>query len=288
MEGGAPVIALSRLAPLAAEALTEFEAAPAANARNRWELASHRAPITAELDGPWLVMSAPLAGALLPREMLERNTSLPGLLKLTPPADGEAQLRAEIPLDEDSGPIIRGTRRGFSAAIAALAGEEVPGEDSGALLCASQDAIKRLCDEAGWASAPRGVNACSVELECPGTFLQAMIAPLGEGVRASVELARCDEPAAQSVAAIVALMLRAGAAVRMARPSLSGSEDRVIPVFEVNFPAAPTAAQLAHALSALSVAARLCAEEVAALRDPDVAGEFLALSKNTTRKETTP
>lgn len=272
------MIALSRLAPIAATALAECADAPVLPSRGRWDLVQHGAPIAAHLDGEWLVLTSPVAAAVAPRDLLAWNAALPGLVKFALSAEGAVQIRAEIPVDEDSGALIRATRGGFDAALAMLGGERlIP------VLADVQPDLARLCEEAGWKATPRGDAACVVELECPGAFHQATVAAHGAGVRAFVSLPKCDESVA-----IHLLLLTAGGAVRMARPTIESSEGRVNAAFEVSFPTVPAAAHLAHALAALSVACRLCAEELRALQDPDVAREFLALSETQTRKETTP
>jgi hypothetical protein len=252
---------------------------------SRWDLTLCETPVVARQDEPWLVMTAPVAGSFELSALPARNAGLPGLVKFALSADGEPEIRAEIPLDEEAAPLIREALRGFERAFALVRGGECeppPGEASPAV---SQDDLKRLCAEAGWACTPRGDNSCAVELECPGAFLQASLAPRGDGLRVSVQLASCDKSAADPVSALSILFLKTGAAVRMARPVFETNEGRVHARFEVTFSAVPSPAQLAHALSALSVAAQLCAEEAGALQEPDLVREFLAMSKTKTRKE---
>ena len=281
------MIALSRLVPIAAAALAEFSVVAQEPLHGRWDLIQRGTMIAVTIEDGWLVMIAPLTCAGEPRELLGKNAALPGHVKFALSPEGGLQLRAEIPLDEDAGPLIRKARDGFDAALAALAGEKCVPIANETPRPVSQDDLKRLCDDAGWIATPRGDDACVVELECPGAFHQATLVANGGGVRASVPLAKCDESAADSVAATGHFLLTAAGVVRMARPILEFSEGRVIPAFEVSFSAMPAAAHLAHALSALSVACQLCGEEAKALHDTNVAGEFLALSKTKPRKEKT-
>ena len=64
----------------------------------------------------------------------------------------------------------------------------------------------------------------------------------------------------------------------MARPVVVQSADGPVVRFEVKFASPPTATELTHALSALSVAVRLCGREIQVLRqDEMIAKEYLAL-----------
>ena len=251
---------------------------------SRWALTLRDTPIIAHHDAPWLVMTAPAQADVSPLALLGWNAALPGRVKFALSASGEPEIRAEIPIDEDAGPSIHEAWRGFEIALGLLGGGERQ-PPSGIVPAVSQDEIKRLCDEAEWPWTPRDDGSCAVELEYPGSFMQASLAPCGGGVRVSVPLERFAEPAAESVSALSVLLLSAGSAMRMVRPVCKTAEGKVSPRLEVVFSSVPAAAQIAHALSGLSVACQFCAEEVRALQDPNVAREFLALSKTKTRKE---
>jgi hypothetical protein len=281
------VIATSRYAPLLVEAFADILGKTDVQSATRWDLTLSGTPIIAQHDDSWLVMTAPATAAPALPTLLGWNASLPGRVKFALTENGDAQIRAEIPLDDDSEPLIHEAWHGFATALALLHGEASQLSPVATAVAVAQEELKRLCDEAEWPCTPRGDGSCAVELECPGAFLQASLTPHGDGVRVSVQIASCDELAVESVSALGVLFLKVGAAVRMARPVFETGEGKVLARFEVTFSAVPAAAHLAHALSALSVAAQFGAEEARVLQEPDVAREFLALSKTTTRKEET-
>lgn len=281
------MIAAYRHAPLVAATLTAMPGNVQELPASRWALRLGDTPVSARLDDAWLVLTAPAPAAVSPAAMLAWNAALPGRVKFALSENGEPHLRAEIPLDEDAEPLIREAWSGLEMALALLRGEPCqppPGETAPAV---SPDEIQRLCAEAGWPATPRNDGSCAVELECPGAFVQATLAPRGAGVRASVQLASLAASAAGSVAAAGLLLLTTGGVVRLARPVMETDGGKVLPRLEAAFSTSPTAAQLAHALAGLSVAWQLCAEEAGALQDPDLAREFLALSNTTKRKEKT-
>jgi hypothetical protein len=192
--------------------------------------------------------------------------------------NGERHLRAEIPIAEEPGgdALVREAWRGFEAAHAMLSGGD-PGMAQPAWEATSQADLKRLCDEAGWNSTPRGENAVAVELECRSAYFQASFAACDNGLRAAVDLAEGDAPGAEAAEATGLFLLAAASEVRMTRPAVDSIAGKATTRFEFVFPSAPRASRLAHAFSALSVACQVCAAEVKALRNPDVARDFLAL-----------
>ena len=278
------MIATARHTPVVSAAFAEILGRPQKSHGCQWDLVLRDTPIIAQHDAPWLVLTAPAPGDFGPLALLAWNGALPGWVKFALSASGELEIRAEIPIDEDAGPSIHEAWRGLETALALLGGGEsqLP---SGIAPAVSQAELKRLCDEAEWPCTPRDDGSCTVELEYPGSFMQASLAPRDCGVRVSVPLERFPESAAESVSALGILLLSAGSAMRMVRPACETADGKVSPRLEVVFSSVPAAAQLAHALSSLSVACQFCAEEVKALQDPNVAREFLALSKTKTRKE---
>jgi hypothetical protein len=88
---------------------------------------------------------------------------------------------------------------------------------------------------------------------------------------------RAEDLSETSRRALSLFMLRAGALVRLARPSVEEMENQVAARFEVRFTTMPTAIELAHAFSSLSVACAMSAREAAALRDNAVAQHYLAM-----------
>ena len=278
------MIATSRHTPVVTAAFAEILGRSHESHASPWELTLRDTPILARQAAPWLVMTSPAPRDVSLLALLGWNAALPGRVKFALRANGEPQIRAEIPIDEDAAPLIHEAWRGFETALTLLRGEECQAP-AGTSHTMAQDDFKRLCDEAEWPCTQRSDGTCVVELECPGSFVQASLAPRDGGVRVSVPLANFDESAAESVSALGVLLLSAGSAMRMVRPVCETSDGKISPRLEVDFSAVPAAAQLAHALSSLSVACQFCAEEVQALQDPNVAREFLALNKTKTRKE---
>ena len=255
----------SRFASIVDSAFAETPCAP-----GRWEFVRRGVRIAACLDDSWLLMKSSVALDATPRELLARNAALPGLVKFARDGRGEIVACAQIQIDDaPSAPqLIREACAGFE--IAASPFSAVPETP------ASPADLPALCAEAGWNFTARSDGSLAVELECRGAFMQAALIARGEGVHVFVELADCEESQTESVSAICALLLTAAGTVRLARPAIVSRDGKLAPRFEVAFSKMPDAAQLAHALSALSVACAACAEEVAALQNPNVAGEYLA------------
>ena len=240
--------------------------------------------VSARVEDFWLVMSSPAAAEADALDLLARNGVLRGGVKFG--RNGHTEIRVEIPLEEDA-PVAAAIREAWIGFESALSGEASPSTEPPV----APDSLAALCAEAGWPATPRADGSLAVELETRGAFVQCSL----EAGRASVALASFLASEGDSSAAISALLLEAACGVRMARPVVETRDGEVRPRFEVVFAAPPDAAQLAHALSALSVAWRLCGEEAKALKKKDVAGEYLALrarrsgrvrSVNTNRKET--
>jgi hypothetical protein len=142
-----------------------------------------------------------------------------------------------------------------------------------------------LCEEAGWEYTRRD-DAVVVRLEANryGTGLQAAAIPFSAVIRirsgilhCMAELVRDDAPPPEpNAAAIAALLLRVATQIRLVRPAAVVDGQSLL-VFESLLPSA-SAWELGQALSAMSIAARLCGPETAALsRNADLAREFLRI-----------
>ena len=270
------MIPASHTHPLLAAALAELAGAAVQGQPDRWKLAlPGSASVEARVAGSWLVMTMPVPLACSAAHLLGCNALLPGWVKFAPGANGFPQVRAELPFDEalSGAAVIREALDGFRGARAVLHGKgpaAAKPEPSPA-----QAALQTLCAEAGWNAMPRGADAVAVELECRGAFRQALLGPSASGLRIAIDLAPGHEP--EPAEAVARFLLDAASGVWMVRPAVETIEGKASPRFEFLFSRPPTAALLAHALSALSVACGLCAEEVTLLSNPDVAGEYLAL-----------
>lgn len=281
------MIAASRHAPLVAAALAGMPGNVQEHPAGRWDLRLGTTPVSARLDDAWLLFSASAPTTTAPAAMLAWNGALTGHVKFVLSENGEPQLRAEIPLDDDAEPLIREAWSGLGGALALLRGEAVQTPAGETAPAVSQDEMQRLCAEAGWPATLRSDGSCAVEIESPGAFVQALLTARGAGLRAAVQLASLPASATDSVCAVSRLLLMTGGVVRLARAAVETGGGKVLPRLEVTFSTRPAADHLAHALAGLSVAHQLCAEEARALHDTNLAGAFLALSNTTTRKETT-
>jgi len=142
-----------------------------------------------------------------------------------------------------------------------------------------------LCEEAGWEYTRRD-DAVTVRLEANrhGTGMQAAAIPFSAiiSVRSGIlhcmaELISDDAPPSEpNCTAIAALLLHVATQIRLVRPA-AVVDGRTSLVFESLLPGV-SAWELGQALSAMSIAVRLCGPEIAALyRDADLAREFLRI-----------
>jgi hypothetical protein len=238
---------------------------------------------TARLAGGWLLLDAPLppfgveGAAAGVWDLLRWNAALPGPVKLVlPPGPPAVRLRAELPVDValDLPARVREVSAGLEAAAALLAGE-TPARPAGA--AATVD-LARLSEEAGWPFVARA-GGLAVGLDAGDGLHQAMVAEEAGAVRVTVALGTDGAAAPRCLEALGTLLLRASAAVRMARAAAGGTNGTAAARFEVCFAAAPVhPGELDHALAALSVACRMAGREARILAENEVmAGRYLAL-----------
>lgn len=221
-------------------------------------------------------------------ELLQGNAQVPGGGKFVIlPDEQSAHLCAEILLDDevDLAGRIHQACAGFKTALERLRGGKMkdyqadphpvifaadPGQSMGCDLL-------RLCHEAGWPFAERSAERLVVDLEVPDGFYQAILEKRMSRVHVWVELIACESLPQQCRQALGILLLTACRIV-MVRATAEEREDRTTARFEVVFASPPCAAELAHALSALSVACRFFGREAKVLQqDEVVASEYLAL-----------
>src|SRR5438105_3978852 len=117
MEGSETMMPASRHTPIVAAIFAELLRTAQEPRASRWELTLRNTQVIARLEDTWLVMTAPAAGSASPPALLGWTAALPGRVKFALSARGEPQIRAEIPLDEDAGPLIREAWRGFETAL---------------------------------------------------------------------------------------------------------------------------------------------------------------------------
>jgi len=233
----------------------------------------------AELGDGWLTLIAPWPEQLTPDRawpLVCRNARLAGQAKYALLED-RLECRAEIPLvaGADWAGRLRQSYAGFVQAFAVADGAPAaPGEPGAA---AEPAQLADLLEQAGWPALLRDPQRAAVELETgSGLYHQALVEQTPGGWRLTADLVSWREAAEESRRALAVLMLRACGAVRLIRAA-AREEFPLRAWLEVCYPSAPRPAELHHALAALSVACRLCAQEAAALEDPALAQAYLEL-----------
>jgi hypothetical protein len=250
--------------------------------------------VKAQADDEWLHLQAALeidaAHACDNWKLLQLNHQLDAGKFALSKGEETAHLRAEIPLEDE----VDLQRRlleacaGFKVAAGCLHGEKskeraklyplIGPDEAGEQKSASE--LARICRDSGWQFTERSEGKLAVELEAVDGFYQAMIEeqPAGE-VRVFVELARDESFGEWSRRALSAMLLRASGLVRFARAAISEDGGQEAALFEVMFQSLPSVVELSHALSALSIACRLCGREVTMLRDERIAKNYVSAQK---------
>jgi hypothetical protein len=257
----------------------------------QWKLAvanGKTIPVSAELLGDWLILDAPCEG---PREaidywrLLALNGGLSGPGKLALLQDN-LRLRAEVFLaDEES--LASRPAEACAGIVETMAAIEWPTEGArsagwpamAARQTATEVRLSDLCKEAGWDFVERVEGVLAVPLETRVGFHQAFIEPSDTGARANVEIARAANLTETSRRAIGALLLRTAGRLRLARAAVEECGEQAVIRFEARPGPQSRAADLRHALAALSLACDICAREVAELEDERVAAGYLAIAR---------
>jgi len=244
--------------------------------------APHGAPglrASAWLTDHWLLVDAPFlepAGGVTAWEVFAANALLPaGLKGCTGGSDPALRLRAELPILEHR-PVAQSVQEvcvGLAAAVACFRPETLGArppwrtETSGGSIAAADVDLRQLCAETSWPCTMRGSDTVMVELDVPGTFQQATVEMHPHrGVVVSVPVLPEPPRAPVCETAVGAFLLQATGAVRLARAATRTARGPLC--FEVvctSVPATPTAAELAHAFAALSLAWRCAGREAVVL-----------------------
>jgi hypothetical protein len=193
-------------------------------------------------------------------------------------------VRCDLLLGEDGPRAISDTCRSMTGTLEALrAGAAGSGPGSpGARPAENAVDAQRLCAEAGWPGIERAGGRVAVALEVPGLFHEAILAPTDAGgIRAHVELGAAPEHSDIGRDAAARFLLAVSAVVRLVRPSAVPVDSGFALRYEAAWAVAPSPAELASSLEALSVACRACAREVKALRDDSVAAAYVARHERT-------
>jgi hypothetical protein len=96
------------------------------------------------------------------------------------------------------------------------------------------------------------------------------------GVHFSVELVRSNAAEEASRRALALFLLTIGGALRMVRAFVQEAEGHQSYGLEVSLPATPAAEEIDHAMAALSVGYRMCAQEASVLLNAGAARCYLA------------
>ena len=139
--------------------------------------------------------------------------------------------------------------------------------------------LASICADIDWRTTALAPRELTADLKVTnGKFYQAIVVHDGSRREATVDLLSTDDLAsAVSQLAVRVLLLSTGTFVRLARPVARARGSAHGLGFAVDLSSAPTADELDHALSALSVACDTCGRELEALKeDPDLARVFLA------------
>ena len=233
--------------------------------------------VTARAGADWMQLCAVPAMTFDktdPWDLLGRSARLEGLCKyVLPPRSTQVHLRAEFPLDGQ--PRLQGyleaACRGFLAGAATQRCEKSPTESW------DGEPLSELCAAAGWPYSEKDEDRGRVELETGDEFHQALVERRDGEIHTWVELAHADSFGKESRAALAVLLLRSAGAIRLARAATRDEGKEVAAGFEVVLAQEPSATDLNHALSALSVACRTCGREAGELQDPELATSYLLL-----------
>jgi hypothetical protein len=263
------------------EALQECSSHLAESHAGGWVVSLLDHLVEVHVRGDWLllrVLLPPSATETDAAACLRRGAELPGGVKIALVASSDAaalQVQMDLVLDEEGDlPVqVRGACLTFEKALQSLASHDHgeiradAGEPPPDLRCSIA--------EAGWTCDERPEGTLVVDLQVANAFHQAAVEVRGHETRLAVDLAGVESVPEVCKRAAAAFLLRVAGAARMVRPILPPEVGA--PRLEVVLPNPTTAAQIGHALAALSVACSLCAREVeVVLRDERIAALYLA------------
>jgi hypothetical protein len=255
---------------------------------DRWLLAltnGQLLTVSARRDEGFLLLDADTGISPAPERLVPltgRSRELPAAVKFALRGSNMLRLRAEFPLPEETDRAADRVREHLDGMRSALhcvhdwvscetAGAEVacPEPEGGGQ--AIPGSLTESLREAGWQYHERPGGALMADLETGIQFLQAEIHSCGAGARFRVTLYRNDAAGDAAQQALCLYLLKANAALRYARAFLQRAGEGISAGFEVRVESGPSAAEVGHALAALSVAGRQCAGEMEVLKDGAVA-----------------
>jgi hypothetical protein len=240
---------------------------------------------TARAQSGWLTLDMAVPTRATPYDpwaLLQRNAHIGAGVKFALAAVGRTpRLFGELPLDGDEpaqldqhvGALLARVKDASANLRRTKAQAERPGRAAPEV---PPVPVAQRVEEAGWPFTDRLEGRVAVELEGQRRFVQAEVAPTAEGgVSASAPLTDGEAPpAGASREALAVLLLRISAAVRLVRAAaIERPEGGVVTRLETVLPPNCGAEHVHHALSALSVACRLCVLEAELLHDDAVVAE---------------
>jgi hypothetical protein len=245
---------------------------------------------TARLDNQWLEFTVPARrrNRRPDTHLLEKNNSLAGNAKHILIDGGNIQLRADVPLHSTHRSASDQLANSIRTAMAGLADAAGVARYMAPTVCDRSTAerpesgvdLGSLFADLDWRTSAPAPRELTAELKVTnGKFYQATVVHDESKREATVDLLSTgDLENAVSRLALGVLLLSTGTVVRLARPVARVRGNAHGLGFAVELSPSPTAEELDHALSALSVACDTCGRELEALKeDPDLARDFLAM-----------
>ncbi|MHC4776455.1 MAG: hypothetical protein ACYTBR_14485 [Planctomycetota bacterium] len=245
---------------------------------------------TARARSGWLTLDLELSGRALPDDywaLLHRNAGTGAGVKFVLDETGRScRLRAELALDLDEPAELEAHVEALVARVkdasANLRRKKAQAKDrDGATADVAPAPIARYVEEAGWPFVERSEGRVAVPLEVSRRVIHAVVEPTPEGgVVVSAALTNGEvPPAGANREALAVLLLTVTGRVHLARASaLDQPGGGVATRLETVLPPACNAQHLHHALSALSVACRLCVLEAEVLHADAVVAETCLVS----------
>jgi hypothetical protein len=257
--------------------------------RGQWDLDDAGHAVEVRLRDEWLTCRAPMPGALVEEDVvgyLWANPHLPGACRIAlDPRQPVVCLREDVLVIEgiDVSRACVETIAHLTSARAALAkksrarsARRRKPRQTRASAASFNDSLEDVCHEAGWDYAERDGGRGVVTLELPhGTVPAFLDAHSERDYRVSAPLACYQALSDAGGRAVSVLMLTANAIVRFVRAGIEQSVEGLSAFFERRFSERPSPACLDAALSALSVAGRLCQRELRALENDQLAHLYL-------------
>jgi hypothetical protein len=255
-------------------------------------------------DGPWRWRCALQNGALLPMAAtleegflrlscipgtghknnlkLERvligNRTLAGGVKLALGRDSKTlQMQADLVALEERHLLdrLRCALRGFHDGVHLLKSADARSGAAAIPVATCAAELGEILREATWPTKERGPNDFSAELDARSAP-PASIRRSERGVDFSVELVRTNAAEEATQRALALFLLSISGALCMVRAFAQEAEGHQSYGLEVSLPATPAAEEIDHAMAALSVGYRMCAQEASVLLNAGAARCYLA------------